>query len=284
MASGEVCLVTVNYRGTAGIERLLESLTNLEGLQRLRVVIVNNGATSESRADLERVVATYPGRVEVLSSAENLWYWRAAARVIERELADPVPGPAWFVVCNDDVVFTDSGFVRTLLTLDPATHPVVAPDIVSAETGERQNPLQRREMRRWELLTWRLYFAHYYLARALLAAGALTRPMRRWGSVRADGAARLSVDSGGEERIHAPHGACIIFARSFFERGGTMDTGFTAYGQEMSVAAIAKRLGLPIVLSPQLRVVHGEHSSTGTRLTREKYGIQRQAFGHCIRS
>src|SRR2546426_479617 len=82
-----------------------------------------------------------------------------------RELADRPSGVAWFVVCNDDIVFTDPGFVRTLLTLDPETHAVVAPDIVSAITGERQNPLQRRAMDRWELLKWRLYFANYYLAR-----------------------------------------------------------------------------------------------------------------------
>ncbi len=50
------------------------------------------------------------------------------------------------------------------------------------------------------------------------------------------------------------------------------------------MAAIAKRLGLPIVFSPQLKVVHGEHSSTGTGLTREKYRIQKQAFGHCLHS
>ncbi len=280
----DVCLVTVNYRGIIGIGRLLESLTRLEARQRLRVVIVHNGATARSREDLERIVATYPGRVEVVYSAENLWYWRAAARVIGRELGNPALGAAWFVVCNDDVVFPDPGFVRTLLTLDAETHAVVAPDIVSETTGERQNPFQRSEMGRWELLKWRLYFAHYFFARALLAADALTRPLRRWRWRRTAGPPQVPALQGCEERIHAPHGACIVFARSFFERGGVMDTGFTAYGEEMSVAAIAKRLGLPIVFSPQLKVVHGEHSSTGIRLTREKYRFQKQAFGHCLNS
>ncbi len=64
----DVCLVTVNYRGTTGIGRLLESLTRLEARQRLRVVIVHNGATARSREDLERIVAGYPGRVEVWSA------------------------------------------------------------------------------------------------------------------------------------------------------------------------------------------------------------------------
>ena len=282
MPLADVCLVTVNYRGTTGIGRLLESLTRLEARQRLRVVIVHNGATARSREDLERIVAGYPGRVEVVYSVENLWYWRAAALVIGKELGNPTLGATWFVVCNDDVVFPDPGFVSTLLTLDADTHAVVAPDIVSETTGERQNPFQRSEMGRWELLKWRLYFAHYFVARALLAADALTRPLRRWRRRRTAEPARLHHSR--EERIHAPHGACIVFARSFFERGGVMDTGFTAYGEEMSVAAIAKRLGLPIVFSPQLKVVHGEHSSTGTGLTREKYRIQKQAFGHCLHS
>jgi GT2 family glycosyltransferase len=63
-----------------------------------------------------------------------------------------------------------------------------------------------------------------------------------------------------------------------------MDTGFAAYGEEMSVAAIAKRLGLPVVFSPQLKVVHGEHSTVGRRLTRQKYSLQKQAFEHCYDS
>jgi GT2 family glycosyltransferase len=76
----------------------------------------------------------------------------------------------------------------------------------------------------------------------------------------------------------------MVLAREFFERGGTMDTGFTMYGEETSVAAMARRLDLPVMFVPRLKVLHAEHATVGKKLTRKMYAIQRQAWRHCYRT
>ena len=64
--------------------------------------------------------------------------------------------------------------------------------------------------------------------------------------------------------IYAPHGACMIFSKRFFLKGGYLDTGFTLFAEELTVAEIAKNLNLPITYIPELKIIHHENSTTKT--------------------
>jgi GT2 family glycosyltransferase len=64
-------------------------------------------------------------------------------------------------------------------------------------------------------------------------------------------------------KIYAPHGACIVFSRHYFEAGGNLDYPCFLYGEEFFVAETARRLQLAIVVDPALKITHHEHATTG---------------------
>ena len=69
----------------------------------------------------------------------------------------------------------------------------------------------------------------------------------------------------------------MIFSSAFFEKGGVLDTAVPLFAEELTVAALAKKLGIPIWYCPELRIAHREHSTTGKSLTRAKYEMERLA-------
>ena len=72
----------------------------------------------------------------------------------------------------------------------------------------------------------------------------------------------------------------MIFSREYFRLGGKLDRSFRMYGEEITTAEIAKRIGAAVYYCPDLRVSHREHATTGTRLTRAKYRMEREAYRH----
>ena len=62
--------------------------------------------------------------------------------------------------------------------------------------------------------------------------------------------------------VYAVHGAAILFSDYFFEKGGWLDSNFDLFGEEITVAKIAKKLDIPITYFSQLKIMHQEHSNT----------------------
>src|SRR6185312_7910464 len=63
--------------------------------------------------------------------------------------------------------------------------------------------------------------------------------------------------------IYAAQGACLIFTREYFERGGSLRYGSFLFYEEIFVAETAREIGVDIVYEPTLRVWHDDHASTG---------------------
>jgi len=80
--------------------------------------------------------------------------------------------------------------------------------------------------------------------------------------------------------IYAPHGAFIIFSKSYFSKGGIIDDGYFLYGEENSTAAQAAKLNMKIGYVPEIKLIHKESMSTGKGLNKKKYAFQKQAFNY----
>jgi GT2 family glycosyltransferase len=83
--------------------------------------------------------------------------------------------------------------------------------------------------------------------------------------------------------VYAPHGAFLIFSRSYFEAGGYIDDGFFLYAEEFSVAEICRQLQLRVVHDPGLRVWHNAHGVTGRMCNRTTFEYGRQGFSYALR-
>lgn len=270
----DVLIITVQYGNFADTAELVASLCAVSEVDALEMVIVDNGARDTGETDSLGRSAPFP--VHVVRPRTNLYYWGGAAHALELVRKANDQKFRWTVICNNDVLIDDRSFVRRLRALDVDRYPVVAPMIVDVVTGRDQNPLLATSPGTLKRLKWRVQDLHYGIATGMLWARDL---LRRFNNGSAHTASSPESQDG-EHRIYAPHGACVILSDAFFEKGGALDTTLSMYAEELSLAATAERLGLPVWHLPFLRVIHKPHSTTGASLTREKFEMERQARKH----
>jgi GT2 family glycosyltransferase len=266
VTSAEIAVVTVQFGNPDDTAALVSSLASLDGVEHIELMVVDNAKQDTRNAGLPSAV---PFAVRYLAPAANLYYWGGAAFALDAIRADRASFPRWVVICNNDIVIPDPGFVNRLVSLDPEAYPIIAPEIISHATGKRQNPLLASPPTFRQRLKWRVYDLGFPIATAMLRVHRLFFNM-----VPARGNTRHDQR---ERDIYAPHGACVILSSAFFERGGSLDTSVPMFAEELTLAATAARLGMAVRYVPSLRVVHREHSTTGPHLTREKYRMERSA-------
>lgn len=240
----DVRLVAVSYFGSRDVPDLARSLR--EGTSpHWRLVVVDNSC-DEAEAERLRPLGALDERIEVITAPHNTGYLGGARLA----LADPTARARWTVVCNTDLTFAPD-FVALLTQLPPDR--VVAPSVRSARTGRDQNPYLVRRPGPWQVRRWRAEFSTVLGAKLVVAAGNL--PVRR---TRPRDASRQAP-----RRIYAPHGSCLVLPAEYFDRGGDLTHAAFLFGEEITVAERARRLGLPVMYHPQLQVNHAEHRSTG---------------------
>ena len=273
----KVNIVTVSYRNHGDTRAFLDSLATVRGFQECNVTVVNNAVGSEDLAELDEIAASFEGSLTMVHSAENLYYWGGANTVVRKVLdSDTEHGSTdWIIVCNNDILFNDAGFLETLRTYDPSDHGVIAPSIISLATGRDQNPFLRKSPGMLNLIKWRLLFSNFQVARVLLGLRWAVDPMRRLMRPR-----RPTDQAWKREDIFAAHGACMVFSRRYFESGGWLDTTVPMYMEEIITGVIAERIGVPVRFCPALQVQHREHATTGNGLTRLQWSRRKVGFDH----
>ena len=276
----KVNIVTVSYRNHADTRAFLDSLATVRGFQECNVTVVNNAVGSEDLAEIDEIAASFEGSLTMVHSAENLYYWGGAESVVRRMLDSDSGGVGfdWLIICNNDVLFNDAGFLETLRSCDASDHGVIAPSIISLATGRDQNPFLRKPPGMFQLIKWRALFSNFPVAKVLLGLRWAIGPLRRFMN-----RSRLEGGVGGRGNIYAPHGAFMIFSRRYFERGGWLDTTVPMYMEEITTGAIAEQIGVPVLYCPVLQVHHCEHATTGTTLTRVRWSRGRVGFSYLLR-
>jgi GT2 family glycosyltransferase len=264
----DVLVVTAQYGNIDDTTSLVASLAQLERPPTLSLIVVDN-SREDGLAGIGNLAGSVSFPLKCVRPGSNLYYWGGAAYALEPFMRNPGSLPRWVMICNNDIVIPDPGFLSRLVSLDPAEYPIIAPEIVSHSTGKRQNPLLDSPPTFRQRLKWWVYDRGFPIATAML------RVHRRFHDmVPPRGNPRQNLQ---ERDIYAPHGACVILSSAFFERGGSLDTSVPMFAEELTLAATAARLGMAVRYVPSLRVVHREHSTTGPHLTREKYRMERSA-------
>lgn len=272
----DILMITVNYKRADSTERFLKSAWDLDGWESMHLIAVENGSHDGSAAKLRPLVQDFPS-VELMESAENRGYFGAANWALQQYLAQ-AQKPNWVIVCNNDIVFDDRQFLARLSQLDPASVQVIAPAIIAMPAGIDCNPFMRRRPSRFKLLRCQFWQSNYYLMWFKQWLSPYVRTARHriyfW---------RRPSLAAGRTDVYAPHGAFLIFSRSYFEAGGYIDDGFFLYAEEFSVAEICRQLQLRVVHDPDLRVWHDAHQATGRMCNRTTFEYGRQGFGYALR-
>lgn len=267
-----IVIVAVSYESDDSAVELVRNVTTLAEGEYVRVVVVDNTEGGESRGFFERLTRVNPD-VLCVKPPSNLGYFGGARRGFQEYLRTGM-GYEWVIVSNVDVLFESAEFLVNLRRMENLEDVgVVAPSIWSSKAWRDQNPKMvyrpsRRKLQFLRVVYQRPTLMNLYGFASLLKhnlAHVLLKPLldgrHRHRELKTD--ARVSKATNELTLIYAPQGACVIFSRRFFERGGSLDYPMFLFYEEIFVAETARRLGLSILYCPRLRLVHEDHLSTG---------------------
>ena len=265
----DILIITVNYRNTSVTEDFIHSLEKLHEFQRVQLVIVDSASTNATKEELETLLHNSSLHTQIIYSDQNTYYWGGVALAIKHLKLEFSIGPKWLIACNNDIVFSQRGFIKQLLALDPATNPVIAPTIKSLLSGKNLNPYMAKPIAKLEKIYLSLFYIHHI-------SGYCMHIIRKYTKLIYRSIFKLKVNSA--YKIYAPHGSFMIFSNHYFTRGGWIDDNFKMYGEEATVAEIAQRNNIPILFNPALEVLHNEHSTTANHSWKKWFTDSKEAY------
>jgi len=273
---GEIAalMIVVHWGRVGPTLSLIESARATKHFTHLHILILSNDPEEEHHRKL-CLRATRTPNLRVIQSTANRGYFGGARFAFDQYLAEGNDLPDWVIVCNHDILIRDEDFFARLLREDPQAVGVIAPRILVWPSNLDQNPFMRHRpgWLRWAQL--RILSSNYQLAAIRYWLWRRKAGVRSW---LAERRRESNANTDCRQSIYAPHGSFFIFSRKYFEVGGYLDGNLFLYGEEISVAEICWRLGLPIVYEPSLCVHHNEHQSTGKAFSRRKYECEKQAL------
>ena len=270
-----ILIITVSYKGAESTEGFLRSASYLEGFSESHVIVVENASNDGSAERLRSFINQFPN-VELLESAQNRGYFGAASWAL-KQYAARSSQPDWTIVCNNDIQFNNCQFLAKLLQIDTENAGVIAPSIIELPVGVDCNPFMRGRPSLFKLLRCKFWNSSYYLMWFKQWLSPYVRSLRHR-------LFRERVPTQTPGPVYAPHGAFLIFSKLFFESGGYIDDGFFLYAEEFAVAEICRRLNLPVIHDPRLRVWHNAHAVTGRMCNRNTFQYGREGLNYALRT
>jgi GT2 family glycosyltransferase len=80
------------------------------------------------------------------------------------------------------------------------------------------------------------------------------------------------------------HGSFMVFNKSYFTKGGTINYPSLLFGEELFVAETARKLGLKTIYEPDLVINHNEHSTTGVFKSAKTVGFMHQSYSYLLKT
>lgn len=260
----KIGIVAVDYRSYEDTVQLVRCVSDLRWSHAIRLVVVNNSTDGVSRGLLDALAEEYGDRVEMIvcHSPRNLGYFGGLNYGLP--FASAVD-PEWIVCCNADIIFAESTFVKQLLELKVDESVLALAPAIITRKGRNQNPFLLRRPSRARWLIYDVYFSCYAMFGLISLANGI-RHLVRGGRGR-----KPSQLPNVPTEIYAPHGACFILNRQYFEKYSRLDDTLVLYGEEIVLAETVRDAGGRILYVPTLKVVHNESGSIGNYLGRSSY-------------
>ncbi|HKC68259.1 MAG TPA: glycosyltransferase [Bacteroidia bacterium] len=237
----------------------------------IEIVITDNGSNN---FDLLQQLSLKCKSVSVVKSNTNLGYFGAANLGLteylkNKELPDAV------VICNTDIELKDNFFKDLQQKLASEKFDILGPAIYSTFLNYNQNPYIPER-----ISTAKLKFLHFissnYILYSLLTVYFLTK-------------AKLVNNKKNEtnkeiKNPYAVHGSFMVFNKSFFQKGGTINYPAVLFGEEIFIAEQARKLNLITVYASELKVKHHEHATTGVFKSRQAVKFLYQSYTYLLKT
>ena len=246
-----ILIITVNYKDSEPTEHLIKSIINCKINRNIKMLIIDNESSESSFCSLELLREKTNLDIEIIRSTKNTYYWGGINLGLNK-FYNNEKDYEWIIACNNDIEFNDIYFFQKLKNLKESHYSIIAPKIISSLTNKDLNPFLAEPLSFIYDIYYNLYYLNFFTSKIVRRIGHLIKSLKKISK----------INDSSNNQIYAPHGSCIIFNKLFFSNGGFLDTGFTMYGEEVSIAEIANKIKSFIYYVPSLSLIHNEHQST----------------------
>jgi GT2 family glycosyltransferase len=264
-----ILYIAVTYR-TADQARAFAS--HFQGAPEGTHLVLVDNTEPEHRESLQVERRDSRSHATYVESPSNLGYFGGARLGLTQALEAGIR-PQWLVVSNVDIRFSPADVAGVLAEQDSSQVGVVAPSIRSSLSGRELNPFMANRPGRLRMRAYRYVFWPYWGLVAYTAASQFASHLGVNRRHEAEGVAEPRA-------VYAAHGSFMIFSSEFFLRGGDLSHAPFLFFEEITIAERVRRLNLPILFAPKLRVVHEEHASTSRLPGRLHHRFVREALVH----
>ena len=261
MNQSDILIIGVIYNTYQETLRYLESLTPCTN-ESISLILVDNSNTVPPPDFLKEIKDR--SFVHYIETGRNLGYFGGAREGLGCYLRKYSTYPRWILVTNVDIVFTPEFFQKLNELNDLQGLGIVAPSIISKRWNTDYNPKILVRYSKRKLLLFRFLYSFFIFQNIYLLAAYTKKWVR--GIQRAKMVdVGLSVQK--PRKIYAPHGSCLVFQKTYFTSGGTLDLPNFLFGEEIFVAETAAELGLNVIYNPGMIIHDYEHASIGFFVT-----------------
>jgi GT2 family glycosyltransferase len=257
MTRQSILIIGVIYNTYPETLRYIESI-EAPAKADIKLILVDN-STSPAPVEFIKKIGHYPF-IQYIPTGKNLGYFGGAREGLKSFLVGNAGYPDWIFVTNVDICFTPGFFDKLIGTDVQENLGMIAPSIISQKWDADYNPKIPVRYTRKKLRLYQFLYSNFLIQNLFLMGAYL----KKWliGKV-APTRKRVVGMFPGKRKIYAPHGSCMIFTKTYFERGGTLDLANFLFGEEVLVAETCREKGLDINYDPSFVILDFEHASIG---------------------
>lgn len=266
-------LVAVNYNAAHETIEFVHTLSELEKINQVRVVIVENSNQNSRDTKLKLNLLRILPELDFIETTENLNYFGSVNHAID-QLALNIISFDFFIISNVDILIKDSTFLTKLFSFNNPEVGIIAPTVFSIAQNTDQNPYKRLQFKKNYFYYYRFVYHHIFFTRMHEALADILRPYKK----------NNIASPSNSEFIYAPHGAFIIFLKAYFTAGCTIDYGKLLFCEEIFVSEQCSKKGLKVFYEPALKVLHSEHIATGKLTSDYLRSIKLKTIKHFLKN
>jgi GT2 family glycosyltransferase len=267
----KILFLLVNYFNENEVSSFISEQLQPEVNNFIDIVITDNGSKETSL--LSEIENKY-SNVFLGKSENNLGYFGAANLGLTNYLNKHKAYPDATIVCNTDIVLQVNFLEILQQKLNTQNFDVLGPSIHSNLLNYYQNPYIVNRIAKGKLK-----FLHFVSSSYMLYNLFTVYHLLKTKLVGRQNASQILVAN-----PYAIHGSFMIFNKTFFERGGTINYPSVLFGEELFVAEQVRKLNLKMAYEPLLQVEHNEHATTGVFKSRKTVAYLHQSYTYLLKT
>ena len=243
--NAKILFLLVNYFNEKEVCTFINNQLQLNEHKFIDVVIIDNRS---KEPDLLNDIKNKFSNITLLNSGNNLGYFGAANFGLTHYLSQQKEYPKAIIICNTDIKL-QAGFFSVLQNkLATQNFDLLGPSIYSTFLKHHQNPyiLNRISKNKLQFLH---FISSTYISYTLFTIYHLLK-------TKLTGNKNTSASE--SSNPYAIHGSFMIFNKTFFEKGGTINYPSILFGEEIFIAEQTLQLNLKILYEPALQLEHNE--------------------------